>query len=249
MTDSLGFRLKLGIIAPSTNTSVQPEMEAMRPYGVTNHFGRLYIPNDPIRNDEDFNQLMVNIRASMDEAARVVMTCEPDRLVLGMSSETFWDGKDGSDRLLERMRQIAGGKPVSMGSDAIREALSRYGSVRRLGIVTPYQPLGDEQVIKFFTDCGYEVVHLEGLKCASPVKIAHVSEKELRDAFIRVNDPSVEAIVQVGTNLAAARVAGLAEFWLDKPVLAINTATYWHALRNSGIEDRIGGYGSLLMEH
>ena len=41
MVDSLGFRLKLGIIAPSTNTSVQPEMDAMRPYGVTNHFGRL----------------------------------------------------------------------------------------------------------------------------------------------------------------------------------------------------------------
>ncbi|MGB8631234.1 MAG: hypothetical protein WCD69_17925, partial [Xanthobacteraceae bacterium] len=28
MVDSLGFRLKLGIIAPSTNTSAQPEMDA-----------------------------------------------------------------------------------------------------------------------------------------------------------------------------------------------------------------------------
>ncbi len=249
MSDSLGFRLKLGIIAPSTNTAVQPEMEAMRPYGVTNHFGRLYIPNDPIRDDKEFDQLMVNIRASMDDAARVVMTCEPDRLVLGMSSETFWDGKEGSDRLLERMRGIAGGKPVTMGSDAIRQALSCYGSIRRLGIVTPYQPLGDRQVIRFFNDCDYEVVHLEGLKCATPVKIAHVSEKELRDAFMRVNDSSVEAIVQVGTNLAAARVAAAAEFWLDKPVIAINTATYWHALRNSGVNDRITGYGSLLQEH
>src|SRR5262249_61386440 len=37
MTDSLGFRKKFGVIAPSTNTSVQPEFEAMRPRGVTNH--------------------------------------------------------------------------------------------------------------------------------------------------------------------------------------------------------------------
>jgi hypothetical protein len=36
MVDSLGFRLKLGIIAPSTDTSVQLEMDAMRPYGITN---------------------------------------------------------------------------------------------------------------------------------------------------------------------------------------------------------------------
>jgi maleate isomerase len=248
MTDSLGFRLKLGIIAPSTNTSVQPEMEGMRPYGVTNHFGRLYIPDDPIKNDDDFNRLMANIRATMEEAAHSVMTCQPDRLVLGMSSETFWDGLDGSDRLAARMREIAG-KPVTMGSDAVRAALGVYGGVRRIAVITPYMPVGDAQVRRFFTDCGFEIVALKGLKGESPVKYAHVSERELRDAINEVNSPSVQAIVQVGTNLAMARLAGVAEFWLDKPVIAINTAIYWHALRESGIADRVTGFGSLLLDH
>jgi maleate isomerase len=248
MTDSLGFRLKLGIIAPSTNTSVQPEMEGMRPYGVTNHFGRLYIPDDPIKNDDDFNRLMANIRATMEEAAHSVMTCQPDRLVLGMSSETFWDGLDGSDRLAARMREIAG-KPVTMGSDAVRAALGVYGGVRRIAVITPYMPVGDAQVRRFFTDCGFEIVALKGLKGESPVKYAHVSERELRDAINEVNGPSVQAIVQVGTNLAMARLAGIAEFWLDKPVIAINTAIYWHALRESGISDRVTGFGSLLLDH
>jgi maleate isomerase len=248
MTDSLGFRLKLGIIAPSTNTSVQPEMEGMRPYGVTNHFGRLYIPDDPIKNDDDFNRLMANIRATMEEAARSVMTCQPDRLVLGMSSETFWDGLDGSDRLAARMREIAG-KPVTMGSDAVRAALGAYGGVRRIAVITPYTPVGDAQVRRFFTDCGFEIVALKGLKGQSPVKYAHVSERQLRDAINEVNGPSVQAIVQVGTNLAMARLAGIAEFWLDKPVIAINTAIYWHALRESGIADRVTGFGSLLLDH
>jgi maleate isomerase len=248
MTDSLGFRLKLGIIAPSTNTSVQPEMEGMRPYGVTNHFGRLYIPDDPIKNDDDFNRLMANIRATMEDAAHSVMTCQPDRLVLGMSSETFWDGLDGSDRLAARMREIAG-KPVTMGSDAVRAALGVYGGVRRIAVITPYMPVGDAQVRRFFTDCGFEIVALKGLKGESPVKYAHVSERELRDAINEVNSPSVQAIVQVGTNLAMARLAGIAEFWLDKPVIAINTAIYWHALRESGVADRVTGFGSLLLNH
>jgi maleate isomerase len=56
-------------------------------------------------------------------------------------------------------------------------------------------------------------------------------------------------IVQVGTNLAMAELAALAEPWLDKPVIAINTATYWYALRSNGITDRIHGFGSLLVEH
>ena len=46
-----------------------------------------------------------------------------------------------------------------------------------------------------------------------------------------------------------ARLAGVAEFWLDKPVIAINTATYWWALRQNGIEDRVQGFGSLLSHH
>ena len=76
-----------------------------------------------------------------------------------------------------------------------------------------------------------------------------MSERELRDAIIEVNGPDVDAILQVGTNLAMARLAGIAELWLDKPVLAINTATYWWALRQNGIDDRIEGFGSLLLQH
>jgi maleate isomerase len=177
-----------------------------------------------------------------------VITCQPDYLVMGMSSETFWDGLEGSKKLKERVEQRAGVK-VAMGSDASQAALRAYGKIKRIGVVTPYMPVGDEQVRRFFTDCGFEIAALKGLKCASPVLIAHVSEKELRDAIIEVNSADVDAIVQVGTNLAAARLAAIAEFWLDKPVIAINTATYWWALRQNGINDRIEGFGSLLSEH
>jgi maleate isomerase len=246
MTDALGFRKKFGVVAPSTNTVVQPEYDAMRPHGVTNHFSRIHIPNEPIRNDDDFNRLMVNIRSAMFEAIDRVMTCEPDYLILGMSSETFWDGLEGSMQLRERVEAHAGVK-VAMGSDASQAALRRLGDIRRLGVITPYMPLGDEQVRRFFTDCGFEVVRLQGLRCESPVAIAHVSERTLRDAIVAVNGPDVDAIVQVGTNLAMARLAGVAEFWLDKPVVAINTATYWHALRENGIDDKLDGFGALLL--
>jgi maleate isomerase len=248
MPDALGWRMKFGVVAPSTNTVVQPEFDAMRPDGVTNHFGRIHIPNDPLGGDDDFTRLIETVRREMMAAVDRVMTCEPDHLIMGMSSETFWDGLDGSERLRERVEARAG-VSVTMGSDAVRQALGRYGPIRRLGVITPYMPVADAQVRHFFTDCDYEVVRLDGLKCASPVLIAHVSERELREAIRRVDGDGVEAIVQVGTNLAMARLAGLAEFWLDKPVLAINTATYWWALRRHGIADRRAEFGSLLRDY
>lgn len=248
MTDSLGYRKKFAVVAPSTNTTVQPEFDAMRPRGVTNHFGRVHIPNDPIRNDDDFNQLMANIRSELLRAIDRVMTCEPDYLIMGMSSETFWDGLEGSIALKSRIEKHAGVK-CAMGSDACQAALRCYPGVKRLGVITPYMPVGDDQVRRFLSDCGFEVVRLKGLKCASPVAIAHVSERILRDAILEVNGDDVDAVLQVGTNLAMARLAAIAEFWLDKPVLAINTATYWWALRQNGIDDRMEGFGSLMLEH
>jgi hypothetical protein len=49
-----------------------------------------------------------------------------------------------------------------------------------------------------------------------------------------------------GTNLSMVRLAAAAELWLGKPVIAINTATYWHALRANGILDQFSGFGRLL---
>ena len=249
MSDSLGHRAKFAVLAPSTNTSVQPEFDAMRPWGVTNHHSRLIIPDVRVTDDRSFLVMMDAIRGALFPALESALTCDPDYVVLGMSSETFWDGVEGSEKLKRKLKRVAK-RGVAMGSDACRAALRAYGrGIKRLGVVTPYMPVGDRQVLRFFTECGYEVVNLLGLKCGSPTLIAHESKKTLRDAVLKVNRGKVDAIVQVGTNLAMAEVAAWAEFWLDKPVLAINTATYWYALRDYGIKDRMNGWGSLLAEH
>ncbi len=245
--DSLGWRAKFGVLVPSTNTSVQPEFDAMRPVGVTNHLSRIRIPNIDLRNDADFDRLVSLIAAAQDEAVESVMSCQPTRIVMGISAETFWDGLEASRRLKAHIESSTG-LPVTMGSEACTAALDLYGA-RRIAVVTPYQPIGDANVRRFFEQAGYEVPRIEGLKCASPVHIAHVGEAELMAALRRVDGDDVDALVQVGTNLAMARLAPWAGLWLGKPVLAINTAIYWHALRASGIEDRVRGFGPLLEEH
>jgi maleate isomerase len=249
MTDALGPRAKLGVLAPSTNTTVQPELDAMRPPGVTNHHSRLVIPNTRVTDDASFLRMMDNIRGALFPALDAVLTCEPDYVVLGMSSETFWDGLAGSQRLRNRLEKKAK-VGIAMGSDACRAALRAYGrSTKRLGVITPYMPVGDRQVRRFFADCGYRIVNLLGLKCRSPVLIAHETKDTLRKAAGRVNRGKVDAIVQVGTNLAMAELAGELEGALAKPVIAINSATYWYALRQYGIKDKVYGFGSLLSEN
>ena len=247
MVDALGYRGKFAVIAPSTNTSVQPDFDDMRAPGITNHFSRIFIPDDPVASDADFEQLMVNIRAEMDSAVDRVMTCNPDYFVMGMSSETFWDGLAKSEELKAHIQSMTGLR-VAMGSDACRAALKCYGDIKRIAVVTPYWPVGDRNVRKFFEDCGFEVLAIKGLNCESPSLIAHVQENELRDAIMEVDKSEPDAIIQAGTNLSMVRLAAEAERWLQKPVIAINAATYWFALRDYGIRDTKEGFGRLIGE-
>ena len=96
------------------------------------------------------------------------------------------------------------GVKVILGAQACQAAIQRYGGIRRISLITPYMPSGDAQVRRSFTDSGFEVVNLLGLKCNSPLLMAHESPERLRRAVREVDDPSVELILQVGTNLAFA---------------------------------------------
>ena len=87
------------------------------------------------------------------------------------------------------------------------------------------------------------------LRCTSWTDIAQVDEARLIDVLRELDGPDVDALVQVGTNLSMVRLAAQAEKWLKKPVIAINTATYWHALRANGIADQIDGFGALLSRY
>jgi maleate isomerase len=140
MPDSLGWRQKFAVLIPSTNTSVQPEFDDMRPPGVTNHISRIRIPNIPLHNDADFERLIALIAATQDEAVDSAMSCEPDRLVLGISAETFWDGLNASRKLKAQLHEHTG-LPVSMGSEACEAAFLAL-RMKKIAVITPYQPVG-----------------------------------------------------------------------------------------------------------
>jgi maleate isomerase len=252
MTDSLGYRMKFGVIAPSTNTSVEPEYAAMQPRGVTNHFSRIMIPDTKVTNDAEFEVMLNNIRNATVDALDAVMTCSPGYVIMGMSAETFWDGAGGAEKLKAKMEERSGGITVSLGSHACELALKTYGrerTIKKVAVLTPYMPVGDKNVDRFFTDNGFEVTKIIGLKSPSPMLIAHEPPAKLREAIIELNASNPDAIVQVGTNLACVAVAAEAERWLNKPVIAINAATYWYSLRDAGIQDKVYGHGRLLEDY
>lgn len=236
--DRRGWRLKVGVAVPSTNTIVQPDFDDLRPEGVTNHVSRIAIPNVPIASDEDFDALIRASAAGLDEAIDRVMTAEPDVLVVGMSSLLVWDGHDAARRRKEGI-EARTGKPVGGGSFAVAEALERLGA-RRIAILSPYMPVADRHITAFFADQGFDVVRFHGLRCPSPTAIAAVPPETLIAGLDVLDGGDIEALVQFGTNLDFLPIAETEAAKRGKPVLAINRVSYEQALRLGGVAEGPG---------
>ncbi len=246
MPTALAPRTVFGVIVPSTNTVVEDEYYHTRPPGVSYHAGRILIQNEKLDSDEVFETFLVQLREQIALAVESVLTCRPDHLIMGMSAETFWGGVEGNARFEAWIRELSG-LEVTTGASACKAALDAFGA-RRIGIITPYQPVADEQVRGYFDEIGFDVAAVRGLKCMSATSIAEVPAEEVAAAFRAVDGPDVDALVQAGTNLPVVEVAAELERTLGKPVIPINGATVWHALRTRGIADQIVGRGRLLEE-
>jgi maleate isomerase len=218
----------------------------LRPLGVTNQTGRISIKERPLTSDQAFLEHVQAMRDGMRTAVDQVITCQPTHVIMGVALEAFWGGVAAADELQRELADRAG-VGVSMGSTATVAALQRFGA-KSIAVLTPHQPRGDEQVRRYFEEAGFSIKRLIGLKCPSPVQIAHTTRQQVVDFLHTLDGDDVDALVQVGTNLAAIGVCAEAERSFGKPVLAINAITYWDALRRCGIEDRIQGYGRTLEE-
>jgi maleate isomerase len=245
--DRQGYRMKFGVLGPSTNTIVQPDFDDLRPRGVTNHYARIGVDNARAVSNETFMAGAREIGDRTHDAVHRVMTCAPNHLVMGMSAVTFFGGAEGGRKWREQVEEISG-LGVTTGSEAVVAALQAYGGIRKVAVLSPYFPTANSEVINFLSDYGFETVRDIPLQRPSWIAIAETTEEMLRNAFHELDGDDVDALIQVGTNLDCMRMAAAGETWLGKPVIAINTATYWRALRTVGITDQLDGFGRLMAE-
>ena len=245
MRDALGWKKKFGVLGPSTNTTVQPDFDDLRVPGVTNHYSRIFTPNSRAISNETFLAGTKKISEGVLDAVRSVMTCEPDYLVMGMSAITFYDGMKGANEF-QQMVETEAKVGVSIGSHSCA-AVKAYGA-KGLSFMSPYYPVANAEVRRYFTEAGFKVLRDIPMQAPSWTGIAEITTDECRETLMKLDGPDVDAIVQVGTNLSMIRLAAAAEMWLNKPVIAINTATYWHALRTNGISDKVYGFGRLMSD-
>ncbi len=229
-TETLAPLGRIGLLVPSFNSAVEPELARLTPPGLTNQTARF---------DMDAT-LLENVLAA---AARVCASA-PRALVFGLSTDSLPGGLAASEKIVAEVGAQSG-LPVAGATQAAHAALRELG-VRKVGVLTPFDEAANQRVRDATEEAGFEVVGLHGLAVPTLDGIGRVPLDELRAGFERADHDDAEALVQIGTGLPSVGLVPELEARHGKPVVACNAASYWMALRAAGIADRLEGRGRLF---
>jgi maleate cis-trans isomerase len=235
-----GWRARIGLIVPLTNTVNEAEWACMAPEGVTIHVTRM-----TLHRDGDEAKLYSEIGAAVASLA----PAGPDVIAYGCTAGSMVSPLDS---LATRMREMGGIAAVAT-APAIVHALRAFGATK-VALATPYHDALNRHEIEFFADNGIETLSEKGLGIGAGgpqeyVNIARVPREEVLEHARSADHPEAEALVISCTDFATLAALPQLERDLGKPVISSNLATWWQALRVAGVQDRFTGFGRLLEEH
>ncbi len=230
---------RIGLLVPSSNTTVEPEFYRALPREVTLHTARLFLtriaPESILKMVED-----------MEVQARLLASADVDVIVLGATAPSFLNGL-GYDRELIAKLEAATGRAATTTSTALVEAIRHFGA-RRVVLGSAYDEKVNGIAKSFLEASGVEVLHMDGLSLVDNLVVGRLGPETAYDLAMKVDRSGADAIVLSCTNWQTMEAIERIEREAGKPVITTTQASIWAALRMIGHTESVTGYGRLLRE-
>ena len=240
MTAAAAPSRRLGVLVPSSNTTVEREFAAALPADISLHVGRLPLTRIAA-------QSIVEILRPLEEESRKLASADVDLILLGATAPSFMKGV-GYDREVSGRIERASGKPATTTSTALLEALAAIGA-KRVALAAAYDDAVNAVAAAFLEANGVQVVSRLGLGYVDNLEVGRLAVDTALDAGRRADRPDADALVLACTNWVSMAAIEPLEAELGKPVVSTTQASLWACLRRLGWTRPLTGAGRLLDRH
>jgi maleate isomerase len=237
-------RILLGMLTPSSNTSLEPLVSAMVADvpGVSAHFGRFSVTEISLR-DRALGQF--EERPILD-AARLLADAKVD-VICWNGTSSGWLGLQ-ADESLCRSITAATGIPACTSVLALNEIL-RLTRARTLGFATPYIDGIQERIVQTYRKAGFETVAEAHLGLSVNWDFSEVTRAQLHGLVATCAKAKPDAISIFCTNLRAADYVPELEREFGIPIYDTVSTAVWQSLRVAGADTkRLARWGRLFAE-
>jgi len=236
------WRGRIGLISPSTNTTLEPEFARMTPEGVGVYVSRVFQAG---RQELSSYQRMAD---DIETASTLLATSEIDVIAFGCTSCTYFVPPDSVRGTMKK----SGRCPAILTADAVVDAL-RALRLQRISVIGPRTEMVTQREIQFLRDAGFDIAAARCLGLGTTEEerrsIGRVPPEVAYSLALSVDRPDVDAVFISCTQLPTLPIIDRLERALGKPVITSNQALMWRCLKVLNVRDSIGHYGRLLAEN
>lgn len=233
MSNRFGPRGTLSLLAPNQNSNMQVEYEMMRPAGVNNQVYRFDLSDE------------TRVPDAVADGVALATLCKPDLIVCGNSVEMRYWSRERQSAYQRQLERVAGAIPVLTATESVEVALRAVGA-SRIAILSPMHQRWADCTGEYYGELGFDVARVGCVGFEHPQDIMNATVEQIRDSFSRLDADGVDTLVHVGGALAVVDMLEALEAEFRKPIVSVNVATYWLALRTLGVSDPVHGFGGLL---
>lgn len=213
---------KLGIIIPSSNTTMETEFNSLSRGKFTVHSTRVKLNKVTLEELEKMEQ-------GVEEAAALLVDAHVDMIAYGCTTGSLFRGL-GHDVELSNSIIKKTGLPAVATASCIVDAL-KFLKARRVSVATPYINEINDLEKRFLASNGFEVLQMKGLGIQDNLEISRIQGQRIIELAKEVNNERAQAIFISCTNLPTISLIPQLEQTLGKPAVSSNTATIWSMLK------------------
>ncbi|AEG94367.1 maleate cis-trans isomerase family protein [Ramlibacter tataouinensis] len=241
---------RLGLIVPSSNTTMETEIPAMLraregvlPERFTFHSSRM-------RMKEVTKEQLEAMDRDSDRCATELSDARMDALGYACLVAIMSMGKGYHRESQRRLHQVTVGNgapaPVTTSAGALVEGLQALGA-KRVSLIAPYMKPLTRLVIDYLEHEGIEVVDSLSLEIRDNVAVGARDPKAPAELWKQLNVKGADAIVASAcVQMPSLAAVPMIEAASGLPVVSSAVCTTWSLLKHLGLERRVPEAGTLL---